>query len=124
MGGEQPAAGDDGISWDKANKCFVGTVSLGFDAEGRRRRSVRGRTKAEVKDKLKELHEEINAGIYTPATYIVEACVSEWLDELTLGSKPSPSTGRPSAMVWYELTRRPTPVRSPCRPCAPENGML
>ena len=48
--------GDDGISWDKTNKCFVGTISLGFDGNGRRRRkTVRGKTKALVKDKLKEL---------------------------------------------------------------------
>ena len=26
--------GDDGISWDKINKCYVGTISLGND--GRR----------------------------------------------------------------------------------------
>ena len=35
--------GDDGISWDKINKCYVGTVSLGYDATGKRiRRTVRG----------------------------------------------------------------------------------
>src|SRR6266446_3403028 len=34
-------------------------------------------------DKLKGLHEEINAGIRTPATYIVKECVSDWLDGLT-----------------------------------------
>src|SRR6516225_3085211 len=76
--------GDDGISWDKTNKCYVGTVSLGFDGQGqRRRRTVRGKTKTEVKDKLKALHEEINAGVHTPATYTIQECVSEWLDELT-----------------------------------------
>src|SRR6266581_2541912 len=43
--------GDDGISWDKINKCYLGTISLGFDAAGKRlRRTVRGKTKAEVKD--------------------------------------------------------------------------
>jgi len=77
--------GDDGISWDKTNKCFVGTISLGFDGAGRRRRkTVRGKTKAEVKDKLKELREEIRSGIQTPATYTVEACVRDWLDAVTL----------------------------------------
>src|SRR6202046_2869963 len=81
--------GDDGISWDKANKCHVGTVSLGYDATGKRiRRTVRGRTKAEVKDKLDALHDEIKAGIRTPATYTVEQCVRDWLDSL----KPDPET--------------------------------
>jgi integrase len=81
--GSPNSSGDDGISWDKTNNCYVGTVSLGYDSQGRRRRrTVRGRTKTEVKDKLKALHEEINAGVHTPATYTIRECVSEWLDEL------------------------------------------
>ncbi len=77
--------GDDGISWDKSNKCYVGTISLGYDGSGRRRRrTVRGKTKQEVKEKLDSLHEEINAGIQTPATYTVKQCVADWLDDLTL----------------------------------------
>src|SRR5260370_27881236 len=77
--------GDGGISWDKVNKCFVGRISLGFDSDGKRLRpSVRGKTKAEVKDKLEELRAEIKAGIHTPATYTVKQCVADWLDSLTL----------------------------------------
>jgi hypothetical protein len=26
--------GDHGISWDKTNKCYVGTISLGYDSSG------------------------------------------------------------------------------------------
>ncbi len=75
--------GDDGISWDKVNKCYVGTISLGYGEDGKRlRRYVRGKTKTEVKDKLDELHEEIRAGIETPATYTVRQCVADWLDSL------------------------------------------
>jgi integrase len=77
--------GDGGISWDKANNCFIGRISLGFDGDGKRlRRSVRGKTKTEVKDKLEELRAEIKAGIHTPATYTVGQCVADWLDSLTL----------------------------------------
>ena len=77
--------GDDGISWDKANKCYVGTISLGYDDTGKRlRRYVRGKTKQEVKDKLSALHDEIKAGIWTPATYTVKQCVMDWLDSLEL----------------------------------------
>ena len=77
--------GDDGISWDITNKCYIGTVSLGCDTTGKRiRRTVRGRTKAQVKHKLDALHDEIKAGIRTPATYTVEQCVRDWLDSLTL----------------------------------------
>jgi integrase len=75
--------GDDGISWDKVNKCYVGTISLGYGEDGKRlRRYVRGKTKTEVKDKLGELHKEIRAGIETPATYTVRQCVADWLDSL------------------------------------------
>src|ERR1700728_413142 len=75
--------GDDGIHWDKINKCYMGTISLGFTPDGKRvRRTVRGKTKAEVKDKLDQAHSEINAGIRTQATYTIEQCVKDWLDSI------------------------------------------
>ncbi len=76
--------GDDGISWDKVNKCYIGTISLGYQADGktRDRRTVRGKTKAIVKDKLDKLHNEIDAGIRTPATYDIQQCVTDWLDSI------------------------------------------
>jgi hypothetical protein len=57
-------------------------VSLGFDADGKRvRRKVSGKTKAEVKDKLKALHSELDAGLRSAAGYTVEKAVADWLDE-------------------------------------------
>ena len=92
--------GDDGISWDKINKCYMGTISLGIDGTGkRRRRTVRGRTKTEVKDKLDALHEEINAGIQTPAAYTVRQCVADWLDSLELDPHTM-ATYRGQAEKW------------------------
>ena len=92
--------GDDGISWDKTNKCYVGTISLGYDGSGkRRRRYVRGRTRTEVKDKLDELHEEIKAGIQTPAAYTVRMCVTDWLDSLELDPHTM-ATYRGQAEKW------------------------
>jgi len=92
--------GDDGISWDKTNKCYVGTVSLGYDGKGKRlRRTVRGKTKAEVKDKLDKLHDEIIAGIRTPATYTVRQCVADWLDSLEL-DPTTMATYRGQAEKW------------------------
>jgi hypothetical protein len=92
--------GDDGISWDKINNCYMGTVSLGNDGAGKRlRRTVRGRTKTEVKDKLDALHGEINAGIKISAAYTVEQCVADWLDSLELD--PSTVAGyRSQAEKW------------------------
>jgi hypothetical protein len=75
--------GDGTIWWDKLNKCYVGSISLGFNNDGsRNRRSVRGRTKADVKDKLDELRQEINAGVRTPVNCTVEMCVKDWLDSI------------------------------------------
>ena len=92
--------GDDGISWDRANKCYVGTISLGFDGLGKRlRRTVRGKTKQEVKDKLDGLHEEIKAGVHTPAAYTVKQCVTDWLDSLELDPHTM-ATYRGQAEKW------------------------
>jgi hypothetical protein len=95
--------GDDGISWDKVNKCYVGTVSLGYrDSAKRVRRTVRGKTKQEVKGKLDKLHDEIKAGIHTPATYTVKQCVMDWLDSLELDPHTM-ATYRGQAEKWIYL---------------------
>ena len=92
--------GDDGICWDKVNKCYVGTVSLGYGDTGKRvRRTVRGKTKQEVKGKLDGLHDEIKAGIHTPATYTVRQCVMDWLDSLELDPHTM-ATYRGQAEKW------------------------
>jgi hypothetical protein len=57
-------------------------VSLGFDADGKRiRKMVSGQTRTEVKDKLKALHSELDAGIRSTAAYTVEKAVVDWLAE-------------------------------------------
>ena len=60
---------------------------------------MRGKTKTEVKDKLDELHEEIKAGIETPATYTVRQCVTDWLDSLELDPHTM-ATYRGQAEKW------------------------
>ena len=43
-----------------------GVVSLGYAADGKRiRKKVSGQTRTEVKNKLKELHSELDAGVRT-----------------------------------------------------------
>jgi len=86
--------GEDGIYFDHRGDCrdsvhhktcagrWCGVVSLGFGADGKRaRRKVAGKTKAEVRDKLKELHAELDAGIRTVAGYTVDQAVADWLAE-------------------------------------------
>ena len=45
------------------------------------RRKVSGQTRTEVRDKLKELHSELDAGVRTAAGYTVEMAVTDWLAE-------------------------------------------
>jgi integrase len=42
---------------------------------------VSGQTRTEVKDKLKALHSELDAGVRSAAGYAVEKAVADWLDE-------------------------------------------
>src|SRR5580698_8913976 len=74
--------GEDAIYFDAAKSRYVGAVSLGFGPDGKRlRRKVTGRTKQEVRDKLKALHAELDRGLRTSATYTVRQAVDDWLDD-------------------------------------------
>jgi len=85
---------DDGIYFDHRSDCrdsaqhrtcsgrWRGVVSLGFSADGTRiRRKVSGQTRTEVKDKLKALHSELDAGVRSAAGCTVDKAVADWLDE-------------------------------------------
>jgi integrase len=84
--------GEDSIYFDHASECrdgehhrtcsgrWRGSISLGFGPDGRRlRRKVTGRTRTQVKDKLKGLHDELREGLRTSATYTVQNAVDDWL---------------------------------------------
>jgi site-specific recombinase XerD len=89
-GGKRRGRGDDSIYWDESKGSYVGSVSLGYTAAGkRRRRSVYGRTKAEVRDKLKALRTEIETGVTSSARYSVTEAVRKWLDVGLKGRDPA-----------------------------------
>jgi integrase len=74
--------GEDAIYFEAAKNRYVGAVSVGYAADGKRvRRKVSGRTKQEVRDKLKALHAEMDAGIRSSAGYTVRRAVEDWLRE-------------------------------------------
>jgi len=74
--------GEDSIYFAAAKNRYVGAVSVGHTPEGKRiRRKVYGRTKQDVRDKLKALHQELNAGIRSSAGYTVRDAVEDWLRE-------------------------------------------
>jgi hypothetical protein len=55
----------------------------------RLRRKVSGKTKTEVKDKLRELHSDLDAGVQTSASYAVDQAVADWMREGRDGRSPS-----------------------------------
>jgi integrase len=61
---------------------FTGAISLGFDAKGKRQRVKRkGKTKAQVKDKLREVVEDLEAGVWAEARYTVKDAVDDFFDK-------------------------------------------
>jgi len=54
-------------------------VSVGYKAGKRVRRKVTGRTKTEVKAKLRDLRRDLDNGIRSNATYTVGAALDDWL---------------------------------------------
>jgi integrase len=74
--------GEDAIYFASAKNRYVGAVSLGHTPDGKRiRRKVVGRTKQEVRDKLKALHAELDVGIRSSAGCTVRQVVDDWLRE-------------------------------------------
>jgi hypothetical protein len=71
--------GEDSIYWDSSRSRYVGAVSLGFSPAGERiRRKVTGRTKSEVRDKLRELHQEVENGLRLRRSYTVNEALDDW----------------------------------------------
>ena len=72
--------GEDSIYWDESKNRYVGAVSLGFSPAGTRiRKKVTGRTKTEVRDKLRELHQQVENGLRPRRRYTVGNALDDWL---------------------------------------------
>jgi hypothetical protein len=72
--------GEDSIYWDESKNRYVGAVSLGFSPAGTRiRKKVIGRTKTEVRDKLRELHKQVESGLQPKRGYTVADALEDWL---------------------------------------------
>jgi hypothetical protein len=78
--GKRRGHGEDSIYWDATRDRYIGAVDLGFNAAGTRaRKKVSGKTKAEVRDKLRELHKDLNAGLKPRRGYTVGDALADWL---------------------------------------------
>ncbi len=71
--------GADSIYYDQANHYWVAAVSLGYKGGKRVRRKVTGRTKAEVRSKLRDLRRDLDSGVRSSATYTVGDALDDWL---------------------------------------------
>ena len=87
--GKRRGHGADSIYWDEFKNRFVGAVSVGFSATGTRiRKKVTGRTKAKVRDKLRELHKQVESGLRPRRRYTVGDALEDWLADGVDGLSP------------------------------------
>jgi hypothetical protein len=93
VSGKRRGRGEDSIYWDSAKDRYVGAVSLGYSASGTRvRKKVMGRTKTEVRDKLRELHAQVDSGVRPRRHYTVGDALDDWLAVGLDGLAPSTVT--------------------------------
>lgn len=98
------ARGEDSIFFAPSRKCWVGEITVGWKPDGRRDRiTVRGKTKTDVKNKLRAKHQELDASVRTPAHYTVQQCIEDWLNSLTTQSPTTLTNYRTAADHVIEL---------------------
>ncbi len=80
---------EDAIYFDTTKNRYIGAVSLGFGPNGRRiRKKVIGKTKVEVRDKLRQLHRELDTNVRPRQSYTVSQALDDWLNEELSGLAP------------------------------------
>ena len=85
--------GEDSIYWDDTKSCYVGAVSLGYSPSGTRiRKRVMAQTKTEVREKLKELHQQAESGVRPRRRYTVNDALNDWLETGLDGLAPATVT--------------------------------
>jgi integrase len=69
---------------------YTGAISCGFDRKGNRLRIKRkGRTKAQVKDKLREVVDDLEAGVVAGLSYTVRDAVEDFFGKGLRGKSPA-----------------------------------
>ncbi|TDD69397.1 site-specific integrase [Actinomadura darangshiensis] len=83
---------------------WTGAISLGHHPNGKRNRPKRkGKTKTEVKDKLRELAEELDKGVKTNRNYLVRDAVEDWLTAFAMSGKAPASLGVYRSLADHQL---------------------
>lgn len=71
----------DGSIYQRADGRWIASVESGYEAAGRRRRTVSAKTRREVAIKLRALQEEIAKGVHSGDTTLAQ-WLDHWLDEV------------------------------------------
>src|SRR5258708_19505922 len=87
--------GEDSMYFDRANNYWVAAVSLGYKAGKRVRRKVQGRTKTEVKPKLRDLRRDLDSGVPPTPTYTARPPLHHSLPHPFTAHSPPPPTSSP-----------------------------
>ncbi|MFG3123670.1 tyrosine recombinase XerC [Streptomyces sp. NPDC048201] len=96
--------GADTIYWDPVKKSYVGAVSLGYAPNGKRRRpKVYGKTKTEVRNKIRDLKKEMQTGVKAPANYTVADAVNDFLERGLKGRDEKGTIGKNRSMANKHL---------------------
>lgn len=109
------ARGDGAIYFDEKRKKYIGQISLGVDAEGKRKRkTVYGNTKAEVKEKLKGIEFQIYSGTFSDDSEITIYHLAKQLldDKLNQGEIKAPTFYRHSETLKRLAPIYNTPLQS------------
>src|SRR3954470_4100038 len=90
--------GEGGLSWNEGRQRWVGRVSLGYAANGKRRiGTVSAKTKSEARSKLRALLRDHEDGLPTAqGAYTVLEAVEAWLEHGLVGRDPHTVENRTS----------------------------
>jgi hypothetical protein len=80
------------------------------------RRKVTGKSKQEVREKLKALRAEVDSGLKTSAGCTVQQAIDDWLLDGSWRNRYTTNRPLPTIMTRHERDsrRRPRPKRGPC----------
>lgn len=83
----------EGSIFERADGLWVTSISLGYDDKGKRcRRTIYGKTKAEVQGKLRRLHDDAVTGRLTDAPALtVKEWLARWLETCKGRLAPKPT---------------------------------
>ncbi len=79
----------EGTAYEYKPGKWTAQVSLGYDGEGKRkRRTMYGKTQAEVMAKVRQIHQQLADGTYSDTDLTVKAYLERWLKEKARTVKP------------------------------------